>query len=259
MKRFFVMSLVAVALVGCGKAPMMVLPEAQAPSYSVDLTVNIAQNTQTSQTSQTSQNTVAKSESQLVLDQLASLAKVGPVIDQIDTLTSDDAPSYTVQAKPEWSQEKADKAAKEWSSDAQQLYIGWSFNGLSLFGTSRHAYYSKSKDRLLLVDYNWLGWKKHQTETSSPVYKLAAAVLATPSDDYLYDCKKCYRIAKDYGYQNTAKSCRAFMVSLPFFGPYWMFLDGSDKPQVLVNARTGGPTTDGWILDAIRMLFSVTL
>lgn len=259
MKRFFVMSLVAVALVGCGKAPMTVLPETQAPSYSVDLTVNKAQTTQTTQVTQVG---VAKSESQIALEQLASLAKVGPVIDQIATLTSEDAPNsigYAIQAKPEWSQEKADKAAKEWSTDAQQLYIGWSFNGLSLFGTSRHAYYSKSKDRLLLVDYNWLGWKKHQTETSSPVYKLAAAVLATPSDDYLYDCKQCYRIAKDYGYENTAKSCRAFMVSLPFFGPYWMFLDGSDKPQVLVNARTGGPTTDGWILDAIRLLFSVTL
>ncbi len=256
MKRSLVFSLVALALVGCSAAPSSVKTlETKAPVYALEVGLQGKQ-----EVAPFAKPAAIVTDSYLAtLAQVKEMSKLGAAIDQVQTLTAEDAPDRAVAAKPESSQEKADGEAYKWASDSRQLYIGWGFKWVSLFGTSRHAYYSPSRNRVLLIDYNWLGFKKHASEVDSPVYRLAAAILSTPHDDYLYNCKQCFNMAKDAGYENRAQNCRAFMVQLPILGPHWIFLDSTDRPQVIVNARSGSLTTTGPVIEILRFLFTTTL
>lgn len=254
MKRNLLLSLVALALVGCGASPSPLLTANQAaPNYAME--VAVAGKGEAAKTVLPAAADALAS----TLDQLKALSRLGVAIDEVETLTADDAPAYAVAAKPETSQKKADAEALKWAADSRQLYLGWGFKWFSLVGTSRHAYYSPSLKKLLLLDYNWLGWKKRATAAVSPVYAQAAALLSIPHDNYLYDCKKCFNIAKDAGYENKVQNCRAFMVNLSTYGPQWIFLDGTNRPQVIVNASTGLVTTSGPLFDALKFLFTITL
>ncbi len=174
---------------------------------------------------------------------------------------------FDVQAMPETTQDKADKEAYKWASDAKQIYVGWGYSGrwapLSMFGLSRHVYYSVDKKRLLYVDYNFFRFTKARWESDDIVLKYAGKyitwVLSEPRGRYPYNGREAFNQATKYGYsyQNRPRATiKATLISPLIIGPKWIFFDGVDRPCLIVDAADGQVTTDGWVLDILKILFT---
>lgn len=174
---------------------------------------------------------------------------------------------FGVQAMPETTQDKADKEAYKWASDAKQIYVGWGYAGrwapLSMFGQSRHVYYSVDKKRLLYVDYNFFRFTKARWESDDIILKYAGKyitwVLSEPRGRYPYNGREAFGQASKYGYsyQNRPRATiKATLISPLIIGPKWIFFDGVDRPALIVDAADGQVTTDGWVLDILKILFT---
>lgn len=190
------------------------------------------------------------------------LGQYGPLMSGFETLVApgDERGAYGVQTTPQKTQEKADAAAREWASDSKQMWLGWGFKTFAFFGRSRHVYFSASKKRLLTIDFNFWGKKIGEYETTGLVTqyagKLISKVLEEPRDAYAIDGADAYRIAKQAGFQMpTNGNIKVLLFQPMFFGPQWLFLNGENKPSVIVDAKTGEVSSGGLLLQLIGYIF----
>lgn len=189
------------------------------------------------------------------------------VVEKDSSLQPTPGLGFSVQAMPETTQFKADKEAYQWASDAKQIYVGWGYAGrwapLSIFGQSRHVYYSVDKKRLLYVDYNFFRFTKSRWESDDIILKYAGKyitwVLSEPRGRYPYNGREAFGEAMKYGYsyQNRPRATiKGILISPLLIGPKWIFFDGVDRPALFVDAADGQVTTDGWVLEILRLLFT---
>jgi hypothetical protein len=174
---------------------------------------------------------------------------------------------FSVQAMPETTQGKADKEAYAWASDAKEIYVGWGFGGrwapMALFGQSRHVYYSVQKTRLLYVDYNFFKFTKARWESDDIILKFGGKyitwVLSEPRGRFPYNGREAFWEANRFGYtyhNRTRATIKAICISPLIVGPKWIFMDGVDKPTMVVDAADGEVKWDGLLLDILRLLFT---
>lgn len=190
------------------------------------------------------------------------LASYGPLVTGLDTLqaaTDAETHGYAVQTTPQRTQEAADRLARAWSSDAKQLWLAWGFKTFSLFGHSRHVYFSADKKRMLTIDFGFWGNKVDQYETTGLVAqyagKLIAAFLQEPRDIYPVRGRDAYLIARRQGYAPTHGVAKVLMINPYIVGPQWVFLNAQNKPEVLVDANTGEFRNGGTLLQLLGYLF----
>lgn len=190
-----------------------------------------------------------------------ALAAYGPLVTGLEDLDAlDETPAFGVQTSPEKTQMKADELARAWSPDAKQLWLAWGFKTISLFGNSRHVYFSASKKRLFTVDFGFWGNKRGQYETTGLVVqyagKLISALLQEPRDIYPVNGREAYNRARGQAYMNATRGTMKVMLLNPYIvGPQWVFLDESNKPSVCVDANTGEVTSGGILLELLGYLF----
>lgn len=190
-----------------------------------------------------------------------AIAAYGPLVTDLDNLDAlDEQPAYGTQTTPEKTQAKADELARTWSPDAKQLWLGWGFKTISLFGNSRHVYFSADKKRLLTIDFGFWGTKRGQYETTGLVVQYAGKLIATflqePRDIYPISGREAYNRARYKAYTNPTRGTMKVILINPYIvGPQWVFLDASNKPSVCVDANTGEVTSGGLLLDILGYLF----
>lgn len=206
------------------------------------------------------QNPSSNAQTDTPTSMFKELAGYGPLLTDLETLEPGEESSYGVQTTPEKTQEKADRAALEWSTDAQQIYLGWGFRGISWFGTSRHVYFSPSKKRTLTLNYGFFGGLKSRYESSSIVLTLGGSLitklLREPRDVHAFSGRRAWSRAKQNGFkQATRGTTKALLLEPYFIGPVWVFLDESNKPSMIINAHSGDVSTDGYLLSILRYLF----
>lgn len=190
------------------------------------------------------------------------LASYGALITDLASLQApaDSEVERSIQTTPAATQEKANLCAHQWSTDAQQLYLGWGFKHVSFFGRSRHVYFSRAKRSLYTVDFNFWGAKVDEYETTGLVIKyggkLIADLLNVPQDVYPINGRKAYNLAREYGWSAPALgTTKVLLISPLLVGPQWVFLDETNKPAALVDATSGAVSTGGWLLTALYYLF----
>ncbi len=189
-----------------------------------------------------------------------AIAAHGPVVTDLENLDVLDEGGFGVQTTPEKTQVKADAAAREWASDAKQLWLGWGYKTISWFGNSRHVYYSAQKKRMLTIDYGFWGNRRGQYETTGLVVQYAGKLIATflqePRDIYPVSGREAYNRAQYHAYTNpTRGTVKVLMLNPYIVGPQWVFLDERNKPSVVVDANTGEVTSGGLLIELLGYLF----
>lgn len=178
-------------------------------------------------------------------------------------------PGFTPQAKPETTQARADKEAYAWASDAKMIYVGWGFAGRSslwkFLGQSRHVYYSPSQRRLLYLDYNFFRMKKSawQSRDIALEYggKVISAILNEPRGEFPFNGREAYDQATKMGYvygNRTYATIKGVCLQPLLIGPQWFFMDVAGKPTVMVDAVTGQTRMNHWLMEVVKLIFSIS-
>lgn len=190
-----------------------------------------------------------------------AIAAYGPLVTDLESLDAiDETPAFGVQTSPEKTQVKADELAHEWAPDAKQLWLAWGFKTFSLFGNSRHVYYSATKKRMLTIDFGFWGTRRGQYETTGLVVQYAGKLIATflkePRDIYPVSGREAYNRARYQAYTDPTRGTMKVLLIQPYLvGPQWVFLDARNKPSVCVDANTGEVTSGGLLLNLLGYLF----
>jgi hypothetical protein len=162
---------------------------------------------------------------------------------------------YNLLVVPADSQAKADEVARAWAPDARPIFAGYGFWKKAWISFVRHGYYSRTKDRALMLDFA-ISKRVLVRKTDEPggAYGDAATVLDDAADQYTYGAKLATDIAKAHGY--TPKKIHvAAIMNLRLYGPHWVFLDDRDwTPTLMVNAKTGQVTRTGPMIEAVKLL-----
>ncbi|MEB3237181.1 MAG: hypothetical protein VKO64_06115 [Candidatus Sericytochromatia bacterium] len=178
-------------------------------------------------------------------------------------------PGFSVQAKPETTQARADREAYAWAYDAKMLYVGWGFAGRSsiwqFFGQSRHVYYSPSKQRLLYLDYNFFRMKKSMWQSRDIVLEYGGKVISfflnEPRGEFPFNGREAYNQATRMGYSYGNRSyatIKGVCIQPLLIGPNWFYMDVTGKPTVMVDAVTGESRMSHWLMDVVRIIFSIS-
>lgn len=263
MKRLVLCALASTMLVtaGCGQRSMV---PASAPVFFSQPRLDYGSAKVTSpKTSEAPVAPVAETSSlDKVRDDFRQVAQYGPIIQDLETLGADlddEEVAYGVLASPDSTQGKAIKLAKEWASDAEQLYLGWGFKWLTVLGHSRHVFWSPSKKKLLTLDYGVWGTLKDQYETENLAMKYAGGLvrqlLREPNDTHAFNGKEAFNRAKKAGLQAPAQGAiKAILIEAYFIGPVWIFFDYRNEPAMFVNANDGRVISDSLVLDILKYL-----
>ncbi|MBM3259413.1 MAG: hypothetical protein FJY99_06680 [Candidatus Sericytochromatia bacterium] len=178
-------------------------------------------------------------------------------------------PGFSVQAKPETTQARADREAYAWAYDAKMLYVGWGFSGRSslwqFLGQSRHVYYSASKQRLLYLDYNFFRMKKSVWQSRDIVLeyggKIISFFLNEPRGEFPFNGREAYNEATRMGYSygnRTYATIKGVCLQPLLVGPSWFYMDVTGKPTVMVDAVTGESRMSHWLMDVVKIIFSIS-
>lgn len=169
-----------------------------------------------------------------------------------------DEQAYQVQVVPRSSQEKADKLAKAWASDARQIYVIWAYWKLPLFSITRHAYYSPSKGVALKVESTLSSLFVKSVEEPAEDFDKASLVLNEARDRHPLDVKDAHAIARRAGYVPNRYGA-AVLLDLKTYGPMWVFADMPTQtqgtPVMMVNAESGMVTQGGEAFALAKYLF----
>lgn len=264
MKRLALLALASTILLstGCGQRSAVT---ATAPAFSSQPNLaagSIAQPAAPAQGQTPAAPVVAESPLDRLEADFRTVALHGPVIQDVATLGAnlDEESGYGIMATPESTQAKAVKQAQEWASDAEQLYLGWGFKGLTFVGHARHVFWSPSKKKLLTLDYGFWGTLKDQVETENLAMKYGGALvrqmLREPSDRHEFNGKEAYQRAKKAGFEApTHGAIKGILLDVYFLGPFWIFFDYRNQPAVMVDANDGRVISDSHVLDILKYLF----
>ncbi|MEB3205312.1 MAG: hypothetical protein VKP57_11515 [Candidatus Sericytochromatia bacterium] len=192
----------------------------------------------------------------------------GATVSDLDTEGSL-LPGFSVQAKPETTQARADREAYAWAYDAKMLYVGWGFAGRSslwqFFGQSRHVYYSASKQRLLYLDYNFFRMKKSVWQSRDIVLEYGGKVISfflnEPRGEFPFNGREAYNQATRMGYSygnRTYATIKGVCIQPLLVGPNWFYMDVTGKPTVMVDAVTGESRMSHWLMDVVKIIFSIS-
>ncbi|MNR86918.1 hypothetical protein D3C72_177770 [compost metagenome] len=169
-----------------------------------------------------------------------------------------EASSFQIQVIPRSSQEKADRLALEWASDARQLYVIWAYWKLPALSITRHSYYSPSKGKALKVEFTLSSLFSKTFEEPADGFDQASLILNEARDRHAFGVKDAHAIAKRIGYTPN-KYGAAVLLDLKTHGPMWVFADmpsqTQGEPVMLVNAESGMVTQGGEALMLARYLF----
>ncbi len=194
-----------------------------------------------------------------LLELAGAIARQGGIVNDLPAMASQlEASSYQVQVVPRNSQEKADRIAREWASDARQLYAIWAYWKLPALSVTRHAYYSPSKGKALKVEFTLSSLFSKSFEEPADGFDQATLVLNEARDRHAVDVKEAHAIAKRMGYVPN-KYGAAVLLDIKTYGPLWVFADmpsqTQGEPVMLVNAQTGMVTQGGEAMMLARYLF----
>jgi hypothetical protein len=169
-----------------------------------------------------------------------------------------DGQSYQIQVVPRSSQDKADRVAWNWASDAQQIYVIWAYWKLPALSITRHAYYSPSKGKALKVEFTLSSLFDKSYEEPAEGFDQASLVLNEARDRYAYEVKEAHAIARNMGYVPNKYGAAVLLVTKTH-GPLWVFADmpsqTEGKPVMLVNAASGMVTQGGEAMLLAKYLF----
>jgi hypothetical protein len=199
-----------------------------------------------------------------LLELAGAIARQGGIVNDLPAMANQlDASSYQsqtyqVQVVPRNSQEKADRIALEWASDARQLYTIWAYWKLPALSITRHAYYSPSKGKALKVEFTLSSLFSKSFEEPAEGFDQATLVLNEARDRHAIDVKEAHAIAKRMGYVPN-KYGAAVLLDIKTYGPLWVFADmpsqTQGEPVMLVNAQTGMVTQGGEAMMLAKYLF----
>ncbi len=247
----------SVALAGCHRStlPPGVMPFQSQPALPAgSLTAQPARSATSEAPSQPPSPAVPS-----VLQQAEAIARQGGMISDLPALaTKLEATSYHAQVVPQSSQEKADRIAREWAADAQQLYAVWAYWKLPVISVTRHAYYSPSKGKALKVEFTLSSLFAKSFEEPAEGFDQATLILNEARDRHAFGVKDAHAIAKRMGYIPN-KYGAAVLLDIKTYGPMWVFADmpsqTQGEPVMLVHAETGMVTQGGEALLLARYLF----
>lgn len=265
MKKIVTLLALSATLAGCGAQPAHIAPvslPAQAPAAAqAPLPTLGAAPADPDAGRLVPVATPAQDEHAAALATAKAIAAYGPVVTDLENLdVFNDQPAFGVQTTPEKTQAKADELAHAWASDSKQLWLAWGFKTVSLFGNSRHVYYSACKKRMLTIDFGFWGTKRAQYETTGLTVqyagKLISALLKEPRDIYPVSGREAYNRVRNQAYTNPTRGTMKVILIQPYIvGPQWVFLDERNKPSVCVDANTGEVTSGGILLELLGYLF----
>lgn len=196
---------------------------------------------------------------QSALESAKAIALQGGLITDLPAMASQlDTQAYQVQVVPRNSQEKADRIAREWASDARQLYVIWAYWKLPILSITRHAYYSPSKGKALKVEFTLASFFPKSLEESADSFEQASLILNEARDRHAFGASEAHAIAKRMGY-HSSKYGAAVLLDIKAYGPMWVFADMSSQtqgtPVMLVNAQSGMVTQSGEAMMLAEYLF----
>lgn len=194
-----------------------------------------------------------------MLEAAKAIALQGGLITDLPAMARQlDSQAYQIQVVPRSSQEKADRIAKEWASDAQQLYVIWAYWKLPILSITRHSYYSPSKGKALKVEFTLVSLFPKSIEEPADGFEQATLVLNEARDRHAFGVSEAHAIAKRMGY-HSSKYGAAILLDIKTFGPMWVFADMPSQtqgtPVMLVNAQSGMVTQSGEAMMLAEYLF----
>lgn len=194
-----------------------------------------------------------------LLSTAAAIAAKGGLITDLPGMAAElDASAQSLQVIPSSSQQKADRIAKEWASDAQQLYVIWAYWKLPALSITRHAYYSPSKGLAFKVEFTLSSLFAKSWEEPADGFDQATLILREARDRHAVGVKEAHAIAKRMGYVPNTYGA-AVLLDIVGYGPLWVFADmptqTQGEPVMIVSAETGQVTQSGDALLVARYLF----
>lgn len=254
-----VLLLATVALSGCNRstlAPMVIPFQSQPVLPAWDQPTTTAPGKTASQPVPTV--TPPASEPTL-LAQAEAIARRGGLVTDLPAMARQlDSASYQVQIVPSSSQDKADRLAREWASDAQQIYVAWAYWKLPALSVTRHAYYSPSKGKAFKVEFTLSTLFAKSFEEPADGFEQASLILNEARDRHAFGVKDAHAIAKRIGYV-PSKYGAAVLLDIKTYGPMWVFADmpsqTEGEPVMLVQAESGMVTQGGEALMLAKYLF----
>lgn len=238
----------ALVVAGCATAPATVTPARPAPEPPAAAPALVA----------APHVSVRSGAPEAAEDALAPFRRIAAKGGLIGSFTQDierTETGYNLLVVPSSSQARADEVARQWAPDARPIFAGYGFWKKAWISFVRHGYYSKTKDRALMLDFaiSKLALVR-KTDEAGGAYGDAATVLDDAADQYTYGARLATDIAKAHGYV-PKKIHVAAILNLKLYGPHWVFLDDRDwTPTLLVNAKTGQVTKTGPTIEAIKLL-----
>lgn len=165
---------------------------------------------------------------------------------------------YGAQLLPIDTQLKADTRARDWASDAKQVYLGWGFWKSTLLAQTQHVYYSPAKKKKLKITFKLVSWKHETSEELAPKFGLANKLLKGTADVHSWNGKRSHQRARSSGYTPTGRNEVGVLIHPIVIGPLWVWLDNEDHqyPLMAVKAHSGEVVRDGLEMAAIRYMFS---
>ncbi len=189
----------------------------------------------------------------------SSIAEAGGLINDLPAMTRQlETSAYSLQVVPAHSQEKADRIARDWAPDAQQLYVIWAYWKLPALSVTRHAYYSPSKGMAFKVEFTLSSLFAKSFEEPADGFDQATLILNEARDRHAVDAKDAHAIARRMGYVPNTYGA-AVLLDIKTYGPMWVFADmpsqTQGEPVMLVHAETGMVTQGGEALLLAKYLF----
>jgi len=188
-----------------------------------------------------------------------AIAQRGGLITDLPAMARQlDSPAYQTQVLPSSSQDKADRLAKEWAADAQQLYVIWAYWKIPALSVTRHAYYSPSKGMAFKVEFTLSTLFAKSYEEPADGFDQATLILNEARDRHAFGVRDAHAVAKRIGYVPN-KYGAAVLLDIKTYGPMWVFADmpsqTEGEPVMLVHAESGMVTQGGEALMLARYLF----
>lgn len=156
----------------------------------------------------------------------------------LSALSEPSAPDANLKVNPDGAQERAIKKAKEWSSDARLVGVGWAMAKFEISSIVYHVFQSNKAGKLLIVESKLVSFWQKTREISDKKITLPARLLDTLDEKYI-EASKAVDVAKAYLPAGQDRPLALLVLWKPNrFTPAFYGVK-ADQEKVLIHAKSG--------------------
>lgn len=149
-----------------------------------------------------------------------------------------ETPDADLKVNPAGAQDRAIKKAKEWSSDARLVGVGWAMAKFELSSIVYHVFQSNKAGKLLIVESKLVSFWQKTREISDKKITLPARLLDTLDETYI-EAAKAVDVAKGYLPAGQDHPIALLVLWKPNrFTPAFYGVK-ADEQKVLIHAKSG--------------------